>query len=425
MPFSFGPSTPPPRLDTHTFGSSCSSTKLPRIRDVLGDELCDGDLRPSANKSYTHDLQQPPVLMHPMSAPRMLGPFSSISLQTPSPSKTPTRRRARSAVQPYSSSLICSSREDPFLTSSPHSSSSMLPVILQRMKMDDEYNDHTGEGPSSIHTSDVQRLPSQLSWESCAPAHHAHYASLSRLSISERAGPSRSQGGRIRHASNRSLPRGDCLLMKETAAEQQPSAPISIPEPHDEYHPRSLSRSFSSYSAASGTSEGFPYTPKMGTSEISTDEERGTGLETLPRKSPMQVSSLLLPEDHERSPNGPFSLAQFYGEPSSSAESRPSETEAAISIPNKNFVCKSKPSNSHAGKFECSYCQKRFSRPSSLRTHIHSHTGEKPYRCDVPGCGRCFSVHSNLRRHQKNHSLSSLTPIIPVSYTHLTLPTKA
>ena len=216
MPFSFAPSTPPPRLDTHTFASSCSSTKLPRIRDVLGDELCDVDLRPSANKSHMHDLQQPPVFMHPMSAPRTLGPFSSISSLAPSPSKTPTRRRARSAVQPYSSSLAYSSREDPFLTSSPHSSSSMLPVILQRMKMDDEYTDHTAEGPSPIHTSDVLRLPSQLSWESSAPVHHAHYASLSRLSISERAGPSRSQGGRNRHAFNRSLPRGDCLLITET-----------------------------------------------------------------------------------------------------------------------------------------------------------------------------------------------------------------
>lgn len=32
-----------------------------------------------------------------------------------------------------------------------------------------------------------------------------------------------------------------------------------------------------------------------------------------------------------------------------------------------------------------------------------SHTGEKPYVCDVPGCGRSFSVQSNLRRHQKAH----------------------
>lgn len=61
------------------------------------------------------------------------------------------------------------------------------------------------------------------------------------------------------------------------------------------------------------------------------------------------------------------------------------------------------------GKFECNFCSKRFTRPSSLRTHIHSHTGEKPYKCNAPGCGRCFSVHSNLRRHQKSHSGAPVT----------------
>lgn len=67
---------------------------------------------------------------------------------------------------------------------------------------------------------------------------------------------------------------------------------------------------------------------------------------------------------------------------------------------------------------------KRFARPSSLRIHIHSHTGEKPFDCNL--CGRGFSVQvrflprfslgcvsrpgadsgllqSNLKRHLKIH----------------------
>ncbi|KAH6574400.1 hypothetical protein BASA50_003783 [Batrachochytrium salamandrivorans] len=52
-------------------------------------------------------------------------------------------------------------------------------------------------------------------------------------------------------------------------------------------------------------------------------------------------------------------------------------------------------------RYQCQYCAKRFSRPSSLTTHIYTHTGERPFACDIPGCGRSFSVLSNLRRHTR------------------------
>ncbi|KAI7886477.1 hypothetical protein K492DRAFT_140546 [Lichtheimia hyalospora FSU 10163] len=54
-------------------------------------------------------------------------------------------------------------------------------------------------------------------------------------------------------------------------------------------------------------------------------------------------------------------------------------------------------------KYKCLYCQKGFSRPSSLRIHVYSHTGEKPFNCPEPGCGRRFNVQSNLRRHLRIH----------------------
>ncbi len=63
----------------------------------------------------------------------------------------------------------------------------------------------------------------------------------------------------------------------------------------------------------------------------------------------------------------------------------------------------SKMSANTQKKHICKVCDKRFTRPSSLQTHMYSHTGEKPFACDVEGCGRHFSVVSNLRRHKKVH----------------------
>lgn len=86
----------------------------------------------------------------------------------------------------------------------------------------------------------------------------------------------------------------------------------------------------------------------------------------------------------------------------------------------------SKVSSSTQKKHKCKVCEKRFTRPSSLQTHMYSHTGEKrmlsylrilmalestikltctqtAFACEVEGCGRHFSVVSNLRRHRKVH----------------------
>ncbi|KAK0612915.1 hypothetical protein B0T17DRAFT_480178, partial [Bombardia bombarda] len=52
-------------------------------------------------------------------------------------------------------------------------------------------------------------------------------------------------------------------------------------------------------------------------------------------------------------------------------------------------------------RYICQTCSKAFSRPSSLRIHSHSHTGEKPFKCQHAGCGKAFSVRSNMKRHER------------------------
>lgn len=61
--------------------------------------------------------------------------------------------------------------------------------------------------------------------------------------------------------------------------------------------------------------------------------------------------------------------------------------------------------NGAQNRYQCPFCAKRFSRPSSLRIHTYSHTGEKPFVCTEEGCGRKFSVQSNMRRHLRVHRL--------------------
>ncbi|CDH51387.1 predicted protein [Lichtheimia corymbifera JMRC:FSU:9682] len=61
-------------------------------------------------------------------------------------------------------------------------------------------------------------------------------------------------------------------------------------------------------------------------------------------------------------------------------------------------------------KYHCPYCDKGFSRPSSLRIHTYSHTGEKPFVCTEPGCSRKFSVQSNMRRHLRVHAKRAVWP---------------
>lgn len=59
-------------------------------------------------------------------------------------------------------------------------------------------------------------------------------------------------------------------------------------------------------------------------------------------------------------------------------------------------VCEKKPSSDNIKKYMCSECGVSFDKHSCLSAHMHVH-GEKPYKCDV--CKRTFTRSSNLTVH--------------------------
>ena len=50
----------------------------------------------------------------------------------------------------------------------------------------------------------------------------------------------------------------------------------------------------------------------------------------------------------------------------------------------------------------CSICGRNYARPSTLKTHLRTHTNERPYKCKI--CGKTFSQAANLTAHRRVHT---------------------
>ncbi|OMJ67623.1 hypothetical protein SteCoe_35158 [Stentor coeruleus] len=53
--------------------------------------------------------------------------------------------------------------------------------------------------------------------------------------------------------------------------------------------------------------------------------------------------------------------------------------------------------------FKCPTCFKNLSTKQSLKEHLYTHSGEKPYKCMEAGCGLLFRQSSQLSNHKKVH----------------------
>jgi len=67
----------------------------------------------------------------------------------------------------------------------------------------------------------------------------------------------------------------------------------------------------------------------------------------------------------------------------------------------------------HTGEkpFECEIhgCDRRFANSSDRKKHMHVHTTDKPYNCGVRGCDKTYTHPSSLRKHLKIHGKDALS----------------
>ncbi|KAL2828721.1 hypothetical protein BDW59DRAFT_159516 [Aspergillus cavernicola] len=143
-----------------------------------------------------------------------------------------------------------------------------------------------------------------------------------------------------------------------------------------------------------------------------------------------------LPVSRQRSPSSPStslepltgssprSLSPFdsgsrhaYSNPSSreASPARSARRLSTSSIDSRNYILgladpqrpgsnitDSKRVQKHPATFQCHLCPKRFTRAYNLRSHLRTHTDERPFVCTV--CGKAFARQHDRKRHEGLHS---------------------
>ena len=112
--------------------------------------------------------------------------------------------------------------------------------------------------------------------------------------------------------------------------------------------------------------------------------------------------------------NSPFDRSLSPNISRENSPARNSRRSSTSSIPTRDYILELADPNrppapgsekrvqKHPATFQCNLCPKRFTRAYNLRSHLRTHTDERPFICTV--CGKAFARQHDRKRHEGLHS---------------------